>query len=70
MNGIMEQWIFNMASALKFRRGQVNVIISDWRSLALQPYPIAAKNSRQVGRDVATLLEWLEVIQISKKTHR
>ncbi|XP_056595233.1 hepatic triacylglycerol lipase [Triplophysa dalaica] len=66
MNGIMEQWIFNMASALKFRRGQVNVIISDWRSLALQPYPIAAKNSRQVGRDVATLLEWLEgAVQLS-----
>ncbi|KAA0724766.1 Hepatic triacylglycerol lipase [Triplophysa tibetana] len=66
MNGIMEQWIFNLASALKFRRGQVNVIISDWRSLALHPYPIAAKNSRQVGRDVATLLEWLEeAVQLS-----
>ncbi|KAI7811683.1 hepatic triacylglycerol lipase-like isoform X2 [Triplophysa rosa] len=66
MNGIMEQWIFSLASALKFRMGQVNVIISDWRSLALQAYPIAAKNSRQVGRDVATLLEWLEkAVQLS-----
>nr|XP_055049185.1 hepatic triacylglycerol lipase [Misgurnus anguillicaudatus] len=60
MNGIMEQWIFSLASALKIRIGYVNVIISDWRNLALQPYPIAAKNSLQVGQDVATLLRWLE----------
>ncbi|XP_051716172.1 hepatic triacylglycerol lipase isoform X1 [Ctenopharyngodon idella] len=60
MNGLMEQWIFNLASALKVRLGQVNVLISDWRNLALQPYPIAAKNSRQVGQDVAALLKWLE----------
>ncbi|XP_067293358.1 hepatic triacylglycerol lipase [Pseudorasbora parva] len=60
MNGLMEKWIFNLASALKVRLGRVNVLISDWRNLALQPYPIAAKNSRQVGQDVAALLKWLE----------
>ncbi|XP_051545267.1 hepatic triacylglycerol lipase-like [Myxocyprinus asiaticus] len=66
MNGIMEQWIFRLASALKIRIGQVNVLISDWRNLALQPYPVAAKNSRQVGQDVATLLKWLEeAVQLS-----
>ncbi|XP_051547848.1 hepatic triacylglycerol lipase-like isoform X2 [Myxocyprinus asiaticus] len=66
MNGIMEQWIFRLASALKIRIGQVNVLISDWRNLALQPYPIAAKNSRQVGQDVAVLLKWLEeAVQLS-----
>ncbi|XP_042571786.1 hepatic triacylglycerol lipase isoform X2 [Cyprinus carpio] len=66
MNGRMEPWIFNLASALKVRLGRVNVLISDWRKLALQPYPIAAKNSRQVGQDVAVLLRWLEeVTQLS-----
>ncbi|XP_059392033.1 hepatic triacylglycerol lipase-like isoform X1 [Carassius carassius] len=66
MNGRMEPWIFNLASALKVRLERVNVFISDWRKLALQPYPVAAKNSRQVGRDVATLLKWLEeVAQLS-----
>lgn len=64
MNGRMEPWIFNLASALKVRLGRVNVLISDWRKLALQPYPIAAKNSRQVGQDVAVLLRWLEVMKI------
>lgn len=64
INGLMETWIFDLASALKVRLGRVNVFISDWRSLARQPYPIAAKNSRQVGQDVATLLKWLEVMKI------
>lgn len=60
LNGIMEEWIYRMASALKTRLGHVNVLINDWRPLAFKPYPVAAKNSRQVGLDVATLLQWLE----------
>ncbi|TRY56949.1 hypothetical protein DNTS_023882 [Danionella cerebrum] len=66
MNGLMEKWIFSLASALKHRLQHVNVLISDWRNLALQPYPIAAKNSRQVGGDLATMLKWLQdVAQLS-----
>uniref|UniRef100_A0A3B4E888 Hepatic triacylglycerol lipase n=2 Tax=Pygocentrus nattereri TaxID=42514 RepID=A0A3B4E888_PYGNA len=60
INGLMEEWIFSMASALKTKLEHVNVLISDWRPLALQPYSVAVKNSRQVGFDVATLLQWLE----------
>ncbi|XP_036432225.1 hepatic triacylglycerol lipase [Colossoma macropomum] len=60
INGLMEEWIFRMASALKTKLEHVNVLISDWRPLALQPYSVAVKNSRQVGFDVVTLLQWLE----------
>ncbi|XP_026856750.2 hepatic triacylglycerol lipase [Electrophorus electricus] len=60
INGKMEEWMFRMASALKARLGHMNVLISDWRPLALQPYQNAAKNSRHVGSDVARLVSWLE----------
>ncbi|KAI4877293.1 hypothetical protein NFI96_011839 [Prochilodus magdalenae] len=60
INGLMEEWIFTMASALKTRLGHVNVLINDWRTLALKPYPVAARNSVQVGWDVVNLLAWLE----------
>ncbi|XP_030631318.1 hepatic triacylglycerol lipase [Chanos chanos] len=60
VSGLMEDWVFKLASAFKRRLRHVNVIINDWRPLARRPYPIATKNSKQVGRDVANLLEWLK----------
>ncbi|KAI5100347.1 hepatic triacylglycerol lipase [Silurus meridionalis] len=60
MSGKMEEWIFSLALALKTRLERVNILIIDWRPLAFQPYPTAAKNARQVGLDVANLLKWLE----------
>ncbi|XP_076863341.1 hepatic triacylglycerol lipase isoform X2 [Brachyhypopomus gauderio] len=69
INGLMEEWIFGMASALKAKLGHVNVLISDWRPLALQSYPNAVRNSWKVGGDVATLLTWLEeTAQLSMDT--
>uniref|UniRef100_A0A671P7A9 Lipase, hepatic a n=1 Tax=Sinocyclocheilus anshuiensis TaxID=1608454 RepID=A0A671P7A9_9TELE len=70
VDGMMENWISRLASALKSSEGSINVMIADWLTLAHQHYPIAVQNTRIVGQDIAHLLRWLEVrvnlgIQIS-----
>lgn len=67
---MMENWISRLALALKSSEGSINVVIADWLTLAHHHYPIAAQNTRIVGKDIAHLLRWLEVrvglgIQIS-----
>lgn len=62
VDGLLENWIWKIVSALKSRQSQpVNVGLVDWISLAYQHYTIAVQNTRIVGQDVAALLLWLEV---------
>uniref|UniRef100_A0A673JA55 triacylglycerol lipase n=1 Tax=Sinocyclocheilus rhinocerous TaxID=307959 RepID=A0A673JA55_9TELE len=60
VDGMMENWISRLASALKSSEGSINVVIADWLTLAHQHYPIAVQNTRIVGQDIAHLLRWLE----------
>ncbi|TRZ00605.1 hypothetical protein DNTS_031643 [Danionella cerebrum] len=63
LDGLMETWTSQLASALKGSEGSINVIIADWLDMAHQHYPIAVQNTRTVGQDIAHLLRWLEDFQ-------
>lgn len=58
---MMESWVPKLAAALKTSLRNVNVVISDWLSLAHQHYPIAVQSTRTVGKDIAHLLESIQV---------
>ncbi|XP_043101759.1 hepatic triacylglycerol lipase isoform X1 [Puntigrus tetrazona] len=60
VDGMMENWIERLASALKSSEEGINVVIADWLTLAHHHYPIAAQNTRIVGQEIAHLLRWLE----------
>ncbi|XP_053320882.1 hepatic triacylglycerol lipase [Spea bombifrons] len=60
LDGILESWIWKMASVFKSRGKMINVIIVDWLSHAQQYYAIAAQNTRLIGLEIAEFLEWLE----------
>uniref|UniRef100_A0A8B9IIM9 Hepatic triacylglycerol lipase n=1 Tax=Anser cygnoides TaxID=8845 RepID=A0A8B9IIM9_ANSCY len=67
VDGILEDWIWKMAAALKSQDKQINVIIADWLTFAHQHYPIAVQNTRHIGQEIADFLEWLEEsIQFSR----
>lgn len=61
VDGLMESWVFRMATLLKTNLVNVNVVITDWMSLARQHYPLAVLSTRTVGKDIAHLLQKLQV---------
>ncbi|XP_037551865.1 hepatic triacylglycerol lipase isoform X2 [Nematolebias whitei] len=60
VDGLMESWVFRMATSLKTNLINVNVVITDWMSLARQHYPLAVLSTRTVGKDIAHLLQKLQ----------
>ncbi|XP_056881669.1 hepatic triacylglycerol lipase isoform X1 [Takifugu flavidus] len=61
VDGMLESWILKLATALKSNLIHVNVVITDWLSLAQTHYPTAVKSTRAVGKDIAHLLQALRV---------
>lgn len=61
VDGIMESWVMRLATAVRTNLIDANVVLTDWLSLAQQHYPIAVQKTRTVGKDIAHLLQALQV---------
>lgn len=67
MGGMYEKWLDTLVSALQQREKEANVVVVNWLALAQQLYTIAVNNTRVVGKQLAELLDWLEVNFTSKQ---
>lgn len=62
MSGMFETWLGSLVSALQEREKDANVVVVDWLSLAHQLYTDAVNNTQVVGKSIARLLDWLQVM--------
>uniref|UniRef100_A0A2K6FD72 phospholipase A1 n=1 Tax=Propithecus coquereli TaxID=379532 RepID=A0A2K6FD72_PROCO len=60
MSGMLENWLYNLVSALQTREKDANVVVVDWLPLAHQLYTDAVNNTRVVGHSIARMLDWLQ----------
>lgn len=67
---MLESWVLRLATALKASLIDANVVITDWLPLAHQHYPTAAQSTRTVGKDIAHLLQTLQVRADSPKDNK
>ena len=65
VTGIFDGWVSQLVSALLEREPRANVIVVDWLNRAQHHYPNAAQHSQLAGQDVAVLINWLEVSEMS-----
>ncbi|XP_033843931.1 hepatic triacylglycerol lipase [Periophthalmus magnuspinnatus] len=56
VDGMMESWVLRLAKAMKSYVRDVNVVITDWLTLAHQHYPIAVQSTRTIGKDIVYFL--------------
>ncbi|KAK9542746.1 hypothetical protein VZT92_000582 [Zoarces viviparus] len=61
IDGMLDSWVLRLVTTLKTNLIDVNVVITDWLSLAHTHYPTAAQSTRTVGKDIAHLLQSLQV---------
>ncbi|XP_068616948.1 endothelial lipase-like [Brachionichthys hirsutus] len=60
ISGIFESWIYKLISAVKQRETEANVIVVDWIPMAQQLYADSVNYTRNVGVDIAAMLDWLQ----------
>ncbi|XP_048360563.1 endothelial lipase [Sphaerodactylus townsendi] len=61
MSGLFETWLGSLVRALLEREKSANVVVVDWLDYAHQLYPNAVNYTQVVGKEVAKLLDWLQV---------
>uniref|UniRef100_G3PBM6 triacylglycerol lipase n=1 Tax=Gasterosteus aculeatus aculeatus TaxID=481459 RepID=G3PBM6_GASAC len=60
LSGMFESWVTKLVSALYAREETANVVVVDWLASAQNHYAVAAQNTREVGREVARFIDWIE----------